>query len=146
MKRRNVYFRIDDNQVESDLGNWTMLLLYAKATDREKFEVLKTLFQNHDTDEEDAVFDREKLSASIHFITELAEKLKAEEELFEKFNKEEGIIALVDSDEEDDFVFLYPENNLFGDNDSNVQLLEQIKHEILEYSMRINIPHSVFVM
>jgi hypothetical protein len=163
-RRRTIYFQIDDNQVESDYGNWVLLLYYAKQMSKSEFWLLfefsvsaysfysywkkdesKLSILNEESD--DVLFDAQKISQAILFLDRLVNKLKDEHlELIEKFGGEERFITLLNEDADDSFPIIEEGRNWFYDNEQSVLKLIELRDNIFKCSLEKGKPHSVFVM
>lgn len=144
MSRRDISFEIEDEIVEMDFGNWVMLMVYAKTLNRNKFLLIDSYNVNKSLDEEYVEFNPDKLKSVIEFVNELIIALKKEQELKKIYN-ERQLIDLLDNDEDFLFTALFENNNVFLNNDANIQLLKSLKNRILEKSLETNQPHSVFI-
>lgn len=144
MGRRNIYFEFEDKLVESDFGNWVMILVYAKKLHQDKFLALKTYNVSKSLEEDEVNYNKGQLQVVIEFIDNIVFALKKEEELYEIY-PEDRLINLLDNDHDFIYTFLYEDNNLYYDNKVNIELLESIKENILKASLEKNKPHAVYV-
>ena len=78
-------------------------------------------------------------------MDKLITELHKEKELREKY-PESYLIELLDSDSDFEYIFLYEENNIFLNNESNIDFLIDLKTKILARSLQIQQPHLVYVL
>ena len=163
-KRKNIYFQIDENQIESDYGNWVLLLYYVKQISKSDFWLLfefsvnaYSFYSYWKKDESKltilneesncVLFDAKKNSHAILVLDQLVDKIKAEHlELIEKFGGEEHFITLLNADVDDSFPIIEQGRNWFYDNEQNILKLKELRDQIFMYSLEKEKPHSVFVI
>lgn len=144
MSRRNISFEIEDEIVETDFGNWIMLMIYAKTLDRNKFLIMDSYNINKSLEEEYVSFNSDKLEIIIHFIDQLIIALEQGQELREIYS-EKQLINILNKDKDFLFTALFAENNVFLNNRANIQVLQNLKSKIFKKSLEISQPHSVFI-
>jgi len=143
MGRRRINFAIEDGIIVSNFGNWIMLLVYAKSINIQSFLNLKNYNTPTDFENDEVNYNKKQLKLIIDFLDKLITELHKEKELREKY-PESYLIELLNSDFE--YIFLYEENNIFLNNESNIAFLIDLKTKILARSLQIQQPHLVYVL
>lgn len=145
MGRRIINFSFKDTTIESDFGNWIMLLVYAKSINQESFLSLKNYNQQKDIDCDEVVYNEEQLKLNMSFIDVIVNALRQGKELREIY-PESDLIELLDQDSDFEYVFLYEGNNIFLNNNSNIDFLIDLRTKIFSKSLQTQKPHLVYVL
>ena len=144
MGRRNIYFKLGNKLVDSDFGNFTMLLLHAKRIDYQKFKVFDHYNHAKSIHSNEVDFDTVKLKACINLIDQLILNIKNNYELYELYD-EDDLINILNNDKDFLYTVLYKNDNLFYRNTVNVEILIELRDEIFKPSLKLNKPHEVYI-
>ena len=92
------------------------------------------------------IFNENKLSTTIQFITTIIENLKKEKvDLLEKYGGDTSFVNKIDNDKAFVTLFLYENEGIYYDNESNILILKLLKRDVFENSLFYKKPHKVYI-